>query len=119
MIPVYVAPYVLGDYGEGAVMGVPGHDRQDYAFWKEHRYNEPVRVVLAASEDEPATAMSNEPFVHHGFMTDNSGLFVGKSSKETGQMLVSMLEAARVAKQVEKWRLRELVWDLTAIVIWT
>ncbi len=51
-LPVYVAPYVLGDYGEGAVMGVPGPDLRDHAFWKEHHYDEPIRVVLAASEDE-------------------------------------------------------------------
>lgn len=106
-LPVYVAPYVLGDYGEGAVMGVPGHDLRDNAFWKEHHYDQPVRVVLAASEDESTTAMSNEPFVEHGFMTTPSGPFKGKSSKEGGQILVKMLEAAELAKPIEKWRLRD------------
>lgn len=106
-LPVYVAPYVLGDYGEGAVMGVPGHDLRDHAFWKEHHYDQPVRFVLAASEDESTTAMSNEPFVEHGYMTAQSGPFKGKSSKEAGEILVSMLEAAELAKPVEKWRLRD------------
>ncbi|TEA22410.1 Leucine--tRNA ligase [Colletotrichum sidae] len=106
-IPVYVAPYVLGDYGEGAVMGVPGHDLRDNAFWKEHHYDEPVRFVLAASEDESTSAMVNEPFVEHGVMTADSGPFKGKSSKEASKMLVSMLEAAELAKPVEKWRLRD------------
>jgi leucyl-tRNA synthetase len=106
-IPVYVAPYVLGDYGEGAVMGVPGHDLRDHAFWKEHHYDEPIRVVLAASEDESTTAMLNEPFVDHGIMTANSGPYRGKSSTEAGKMLVTMLEAANLAKPVEKWRLRD------------
>jgi len=106
-IPIYVAPYVLGDYGEGAVMGVPGHDHRDHAFWKEHHYDEPIRVVLAASEDESTTAMLNEPFVEHGFMTEHSGPFKGKSSAEAGQMLVSMLEAAKLAQPMEKWRIRD------------
>lgn len=106
-IPVYVAPYVIGDYGEGAVMGVPAHDVRDHAFWKEHHYDEPIRFVLAASEDESTTAMRNEPFVDHGVMTEHSGLYKGRSSKEAGQMLVSMLEAAGLAKPVEKWRLRD------------
>lgn len=106
-LPVYVAPYVLGDYGEGAVMGVPGHDLRDNAFWKEHHYDQPVRFVLAASDDESTTAMSNEPFVEHGYMTSQSGPFKGKSSKETGEILLSMLEAAELAKPVEKWRLRD------------
>ncbi|KAF6807585.1 leucyl-trna synthetase [Colletotrichum sojae] len=106
-IPVYVAPYVLGDYGEGAVMGVPGHDLRDNAFWKEHHYDEPVRFVLAASEDESTSAMANEPFVEHGVMTANSGPFKGKSSEEAARMLISMLEAADLARPVEKWRLRD------------
>ncbi|KAK5656131.1 hypothetical protein OQA88_4891 [Cercophora sp. LCS_1] len=106
-LPVYVAPYVLGDYGEGAVMGVPGHDVRDHAFWKTHQSDEPVRVVLAVSEDESTTAMLNEPFIDHGIMTEHSGPFKGKSSKEAGQMLVGMLEAADLAEPVEKWRLRD------------
>ncbi|KAJ4302145.1 coenzyme A transporter [Collariella sp. IMI 366227] len=106
-IPVYVAPYVIGDYGEGAVMGVPGHDVRDHAFWKTHHYNEPVRFVLAASEDESTTAMRNDPFIDHGVMTEHSGLYRGKTSKEAGEMLITMLEAAGLAKSVEKWRLRD------------
>lgn len=106
-VPIYVAPYVLGDYGDGAVMGVPGHDVRDHAFWREHREDEPVRYVLAASEDESTTTMRNEPFLEHGFMTEHSGPFKGKSSSEAGQMLLSMLEAAGLAKPVDKWRLRD------------
>jgi len=106
-IPIYVAPYVIGDYGEGAVMGVPGHDLRDNAFWKEHHYDEPVRFVLAASEDESTTAMANDPFVEHGVMTESSGPFKGKSSVEAGKMLVAMLEAAGLAQPVEKWKLRD------------
>ncbi|ROW02955.1 hypothetical protein VSDG_01891 [Cytospora chrysosperma] len=106
-LPIYVAPYVLGDYGEGAVMGVPGHDLRDHAFWKEHHYDQPVRIVLASSEDEATTAISNEPFVEHGVMTEHSGPFKGKSSKEAGEIMVKMLETAELSKPVEKWRLRD------------
>ena len=106
-LPIYVAPYVLGDYGEGAVMGVPGHDLRDHAFWKEHHYDKPVRFVLAASEDETTTAMPNEPFLEHGFMTEHSGPFKGKTSKMAAEMLIKMLETAELAKPVEKWRLRD------------
>ena len=106
-IPIYVAPYVLGDFGVGAVMGVPAHDHRDHAFWKHHHYDEPVRVVLAGSEDESTTAILNEPFVHHGTMTAHSGPFEGKSSNETGEILVNMLEQAQLAERVTKWRLRD------------
>ncbi|KAK1778400.1 hypothetical protein QBC45DRAFT_165274 [Copromyces sp. CBS 386.78] len=106
-LPIYVAPYVLGDYGEGAVMGVPGHDLRDHAFWKEHHYDAPVRFVLAASEDESTTTMPNEPVTEHGVLNANSGIFKGKSSKEAGEMLVKLLEPAGLAKESEKWRLRD------------
>ncbi|KAI8714306.1 Leucine--tRNA ligase [Fusarium sp. LHS14.1] len=106
-IPVYVAPYVLGDYGEGAVMGVPGHDLRDHAFWKEHHYDQPVRQVLCASEDETTTAMKNEPFIDHGIMTEHSGSFKGKHSVAAGEEIIKLLKGADLAKTVEKWRLRD------------
>ncbi|KAF4970664.1 hypothetical protein FZEAL_9989 [Fusarium zealandicum] len=106
-LPVYIAPYVLGDYGEGAVMGVPGHDLRDCAFWKEHHYDQAVRQVVSASPDETTTTMENEPFVHHGILTEHSGPFKGKDSAAAGEAIIKMLEAADLAKSVEKWRLRD------------
>ncbi|KAH7008099.1 hypothetical protein EDB80DRAFT_427537 [Ilyonectria destructans] len=106
-LPIYVASYVLGDYGEGAVMGVPAHDPRDHAFWKEHHYDQPVRHVLAPSEDGATLPMENAPFVEHGIMTEHSGTFKGKESAAVGKMIVSMLEAAELAKPVDKWRLRD------------
>ena len=106
-LPIYVAPYVIGDYGEGAVMGVPAHDARDHAFWRTHRGDEPVRYVLASNEDESTTVIPNEPFLDHGIMTAHSGPYKGKPSQEAGEMLVKMLAEAGLAKPVEKWRLRD------------
>ncbi|EPE02293.1 leucyl-trna synthetase [Ophiostoma piceae UAMH 11346] len=139
-LPVYVAPYVLGDYGEGAVMGVPGHDLRDHDFWKQHRADDPVRIVLAATEDEATTVLdmkdagglkiqvkgegseidipkpsssaapsssSTTPFIGHGYMTAHSGPFKGRTSQDAAAMLLSMLEAADLAKGTERWRLRD------------
>ncbi|KAH0493834.1 hypothetical protein TgHK011_000480 [Trichoderma gracile] len=106
-LPIYVAPYVLGDYGEGAVMGVPGHDPRDHAFWRKHNADEPVRMVLSASEDESTTVLENEPYVEHGIMTEHSGIYKGKHSKEAGDMMVRMLEEANLAEPVTRWRLRD------------
>ncbi len=118
-VPVYVAPYVLGDYGEGAVMGVPGHDVRDHAFWRHHRGSDPVRVVLAASEDEASTPLepttqtalagpdTGEPYTGHGYMTAHSGPFQGRASQDTAAVLLAMLEAAGLARASERWRLRD------------
>lgn len=106
-LPVYVAPYVLGDYGEGAVMGVPGHDVRDHAFWKEHHPEAPVRFVLASSEDESTELINNAPIVDHGYMNELSGPFNGKPSAEAGEMITKILEGAKLAEPVEKWRLRD------------
>ncbi|KAK0392421.1 hypothetical protein NLU13_1916 [Sarocladium strictum] len=106
-LPVYVASYVMGEYGEGAVMGVPGHDTRDHAFFGKHQTDQPVRYVLAASEDESTTVMKNEPFVDHGIMTEHSGPFKGRKSKEAGQIILRMLEEAKLAYPVEQWRLRD------------
>lgn len=105
---VFVAPYVLGHYGEGAVMGVPGHDVRDHSFWSEHHPGQPVRTVIALSEDGTTTAVEEGgPYTNHGIMTEHSGPFRGKQSLEAGQTMVRMLEAAHLAQSVDKWRLRD------------
>ncbi|KAM3526499.1 hypothetical protein NHJ13051_003438 [Beauveria bassiana] len=106
-LPVFVAPYVLGDYGEGAVMGVPGHDVRDHTFWKTHNSEQPVRYVITESPDESTAVIPTEPYVEHGFMTEHSGLFKGKHSKHAGEIMINMLKAADLASPVEKWRLRD------------
>lgn len=106
-LPIYVAPYVLGDYGDGAVMGVPGHDIRDHAFWKHNRYDDPVRMVISQSPDEATTAMSNEPFVHHGHLTKHSGPYVGQTTAEATEKIIALLESRGLGSRAETWRLRD------------
>jgi leucyl-tRNA synthetase len=107
-LPIYVAPYVLGDYGDGAVMGVPGHDVRDHAFWKHNRCDDPVRFVISQSMDESTTASENRrPFIHHGHLTKHSGPFAGLSSENAMKQIVSVLEAKGLGSTSESWRLRD------------
>lgn len=107
-LPIYVAPYVLGDYGGGAVMGVPGHDVRDHSFWKHNRYDDPVRYVVSQSPDEATVALEdNKPFVHHGHLTKHSGPFAGMHSKDASEKIVSLLEAKGLGSAAETWKLRD------------
>ena len=106
-LPIYVTPYVLGDYGDGAVMGVPGHDTRDHAFWKHNRYDEPIRMVIAQSADEATVAVKNEPYVHHGHLTSHSGPYAGQTTAEATEGIVAALESKGLGSGAETWRLRD------------
>lgn len=108
-IPIYVAPYVLGDYGHGAVMGVPGHDTRDHSFWKYNRGEEPIRMVISGTPDEATVtfATESEPYINHGRLTTNCGSYAGQTTAEATENIVKMLEANNLGSGTETWRLRD------------
>ncbi|KAL9097912.1 MAG: hypothetical protein Q9165_000238 [Trypethelium subeluteriae] len=110
-LPVYVAPYVVSDYGFGAVMGVPGHDTRDFDFWKrnhvEGRSADTVVVPESATSLE-STQVEDQPFLHKGRLTLDCGPFAGMGSDEAAQKLIAGLEdGGSQAALVESWRLRD------------
>ncbi|KAF2084382.1 leucyl-tRNA synthetase [Saccharata proteae CBS 121410] len=99
-LPVYAAPYVLDDYGSGAVMGVPAHDARDHAFWRENQGSKPILSVVAPADDQA--------FVHKGVLTMASGPLCGLASNEASQKIVDMLQQdGEYAEIVDNWRLRD------------
>lgn len=106
-LPIYVAPYVLGDYGDGAVMGVPGHDTRDYAFWKYNNNNNPPKHVVApiggASKDNP----TDQPFVHPGRLTSENGSFSGQTTAQATKGIIKLLTSKGLGSAAETWRLRD------------
>ncbi|EDN09674.1 leucyl-tRNA synthetase, mitochondrial precursor [Histoplasma mississippiense (nom. inval.)] len=112
-IPVYVAPYVLGEYGEGAVMGVPGHDSRDFAFWNENSKSKQVTFVvkqILSQEAEPGDLPEAQrvPFLGHGILADTCGSYSGMSSEEGGKKIIEDLKSkGDFANVAESWRLRD------------
>lgn len=111
-VPVFAAPYVLKDYGEGAVMGVPAHDTRDLAFWKLHRPNDEVPIVVGEeghTHDSlyvlPETI--KEAATTEGVLTKLCGQYAGLQTKAASTAIVAKLVMQGKGQEQESWRLRD------------
>ena len=78
-VPIWIANYVLADYGTGAVMGVAGHDQRDFEFCK--KYNIPIHYVISDPTGEYDYENATEAYTGEGVLM-NSGEFDGLSIEE-------------------------------------
>ncbi|KAF2710686.1 leucyl-tRNA synthetase, partial [Pleomassaria siparia CBS 279.74] len=112
---VYVAPYVLDDYGSGAVMGVPGHDTRDNAFWQANAGSLGFRKVIT---EKPGESMQrgdfvdnqpdNKPMVKKGFIATDVEEFGNLPSDEAVDAIITRLrQAGQPVEKTENWRLRD------------
>ncbi len=101
-IPIWIADYVLGTYGSGAVMGVPAHDQRDFEFAK--KYGLDIKVVIAAPgwRGEELTEAWTAP----GTMV-SSGPFDGTPSEDGKKRVVAYGEERGFAKATVNYRLRD------------
>ncbi|KAJ1967281.1 Leucyl-tRNA synthetase, mitochondrial, partial [Dimargaris verticillata] len=91
-IPIYVAAYVLSEYGTGVVMGVPAHDTRDWNFVHANAIPDAIRLVI----DPPATSATStvqlqalqEPVTTLGQLNAHNGPYTGLSSREAQQAIV-------------------------------
>lgn len=102
-IPVWVADYVLMDYGTGAIMAVPGHDDRDFAFARAHGL--PVQRVIA-EEGTPADAPLDEAWTGPGRLV-NSGPLDGMEVEEAKQAVCTQLAARGEGDATVGYRLRD------------
>ena len=99
-IPVWIADYVLEDYGTGAVMAVPAHDERDYVFAT--KYNLPIKRVIE-SKDGKETDL---PFTEYGILV-NSGKYDGLDSKEAKKEIVKDLSGVGKGNKTVNYRLKD------------
>jgi leucyl-tRNA synthetase len=112
-IPMYVADYVLMEYGTGAIMAVPGHDERDYAFAR--AYDLPIRRVIegpasAAPEADPSAAETTEeglPYTGDGLLVNSHPDFDGMPNREALSAIVSWLDREGKGHASVNYRLRD------------
>lgn len=102
-IPIWVANYVLLEYGTGAVMGVPAHDQRDLEFAL--KYDLPVRPVISPSAAEDIV-IKDIAYEEDGFMI-NSAQFNGLFSTEGKKRIVNYLEGKGLGKGEVQYKLRD------------
>ncbi|MDH4037284.1 MAG: leucine--tRNA ligase [Candidatus Krumholzibacteria bacterium] len=101
-IPIYIAPYVLMEYGTGAIMAVPAHDQRDFEFAT--RYGLPIREVIRPREGE--TDFPRASYSGHGILV-NSGEYDGLGHEEAFQRIAERAEKEGSGKRRVNYRLRD------------
>ena len=100
-IPVWVSDYVLGGYGEGAVMAVPAHDERDYEFAKKFDLDI-IKVV------EKPEGIADDDICYHGEgVIVNSGDFDGQNSADVREQVLSWLEEKEIGRSKTTYKMRD------------
>jgi len=110
-ISVWVANFVLMDYGSGAVMAVPAHDERDYDFAK--KYDLPIKAVIKPFEVEHD--FSKTAFTEVGELI-NSDDFNGMNSKKAQEHIITMFEQKGIGKKTTNYKLKD--WGVSRQRYW-
>lgn len=103
-VPIWVANYVLVDYGTGAVMGVPGHDERDFLFAR--KYNLPVHVVISEDTSDRMPEKLDDAYTEDGILI-NSGEFNGLASAEARRKITEKMQEQGIGEAHVNYRLRD------------
>jgi leucyl-tRNA synthetase len=112
-LPVFIANFVLMDYGTGAIMAVPGHDQRDFEFAT--KYGLPIPRVVAASAEEADKPFAGEAESGEGILV-NSGFLDGMSVEDAKREVIRRIEAEGRGEGRTVWRLRD--WGVSRQRYW-
>jgi leucyl-tRNA synthetase len=108
-IPMYVADYVLMEYGTGAIMAVPAHDERDHAFAR--AFQLPIRRVIAPADPEappqPDAHEEGLPYTADGVIVDSHPDFDGMGNREALAAIVAWLDRGGKGHASVNYRLRD------------
>ena len=112
-IPIYLANFVLMEYGTGAVMAVPAHDQRDFEFAKKYRL--PIRVVIQPPEQTVTADTMTEAYVDEGMMIE-SGEFSGLANVAGKEKIAEHAQTKGWGKKQIRFRLRD--WGVSRQRYW-
>ncbi|HEX6604788.1 MAG TPA: leucine--tRNA ligase, partial [Sphingomicrobium sp.] len=112
-VPLFIANFVLMDYGTGAVFGSPGHDQRDFEFAT--KYGLPIRRVVAASVEEASLPVTGEADVITGIAV-NSRFLDGLTTEQAIAEVIRRAEEAGWGKGTVQYRLRD--WGVSRQRYW-
>ncbi len=115
-IPVWVANYILMDYGTGAIMSVPAHDERDYEFAKKYKLEIRLVVVPLSNDPEETVAEPPLPFVAHEGVLINSGAYNGLTCDEAIKKMSAHAEKKGFGKATVTYRLKD--WGISRQRYW-
>ncbi len=112
-LPVYVANFVLMDYGTGAVFGVPAHDQRDLDFAR--KYSLPVKRVVSDGQETDAQYAGDEAYTGPGKIV-NSAFLDGMTVEAAQQAIIQRADSEGWGKAQTTWRLRD--WGVSRQRYW-
>jgi leucyl-tRNA synthetase len=112
-LPVYIANFVLMDYGTGAIMAVPGHDQRDFEFAT--KYGLPIPRVVAASAEDAGKPFEGEAEAGEGVLV-NSDFLDGMAVEDAKREIIARIEQQGRGQGKTVWRLRD--WGVSRQRYW-
>ncbi len=112
-LPVWAANFVLMNYGEGAIMGVPAHDQRDFEFARQ--YGLPIHAVIRNSNGEEHPEVLEQAYTGTGTLI-HSGRFDGMSSEEAKGAITTALQSCGLGNKTVNYRLRD--WGISRQRYW-
>lgn len=112
-IPIYIANFVLMEYGAGAVMAVPAHDQRDFEFAK--KYGIPIKVVIQPPDRTLRPEEMAEAYTEPGIMV-NSDQFIGLDSETAKQKITEEIKIRGIGDRTINYRLRD--WGISRQRYW-
>ncbi len=110
-LPLFIANFILMDYGTGAIYGCPAHDQRDFDFAK--KYN--LEVIEVIKPDDTETTIHNEAYTGEGSLI-NSTFLNGLKIAEAKEKIISELEKIKIGKKTINYRLRD--WGISRQRYW-